>query len=146
MRYPMETNRVPLENWFVLCKIEDLKNGQVKSIKLMDKNIVYYRTSSGKLSAQFNRCPHMGIELSLGTIKKEQLVCRYHGWEFDTKGQLTSIPCKAQNEKLLKCSNKTFPVKEAGGWIWIWASNEEVSKPLPKYSTQNSHSYGSGQK
>ena len=62
-------------------------------MKVLGKSIVAWRAEGGAWSVVEDSCPHRMAPLSLGFINEEkQLVCRYHGWEFNGDGKATSIP------------------------------------------------------
>lgn len=63
--------------------------------------ILVRRDQGGRLSAFLNVCPHRGGPLAWpGTGHSSNLVCRYHGWAFDSSGRLLSArdfgeePCR----------------------------------------------------
>jgi phenylpropionate dioxygenase-like ring-hydroxylating dioxygenase large terminal subunit len=52
-----------------------------------------WKAEGGVWKAVEDSCPHRMAPLSLGFINNDrQLVCRYHGWEFNGDGKATCIP------------------------------------------------------
>lgn len=66
-----------------------------------------------------DRCPHRGVELSLGRIVEGCLECPFHGWRFDGDGSCTKVPLNpdAKRERL---SAQALPVVERGGMIFVY--------------------------
>ena len=75
-------------------------------------------------------CPHRMAPLSLGYVGEEgQLVCRYHGWEFNGEGKAVSIPMSTDDaaeatacESPRSCAT-SFPVQESAGVLWVWPTS-----------------------
>ena len=71
-------------------------------------------------------CPHRLAPLSEGRIEPDgTLLCTYHAWRFNAKGECTSIPhAKKETEARLKAIPKAcaiqHPVQEAQGLLWVW--------------------------
>lgn len=86
----------------VVCQIEDIEPGKMKSDKLGIIPIVICRTQDGEFYAYANRCLHQGAPLSEGALMGENkrtnthgeydyikegeiLRCPWHGMEYDVK-------------------------------------------------------------
>jgi vanillate O-demethylase monooxygenase subunit len=54
--------------------------------------IVFYRQTNGALCAFEDCCPHRLLPLSMGYLKGDHLVCKYHGLEFDACGECVWMP------------------------------------------------------
>lgn len=78
---------------------------------------VLYRDSKQKIIMLEDRCPHRGASLSQGWNKNDNLVCPYHGWEFDKSGSLVKMP--SHETSLPNCSIKKYKVTEIGGFVWV---------------------------
>ena len=51
-----------------------------------------FSTPKGEPAALEDRCCHRTAKLSKGWIKNGNIVCGYHGWEYDRDGKLVNIP------------------------------------------------------
>ena len=44
--------------------------------------VVFWRGQDGTARAWADRCPHRGMRLSFGYVRRNTLTCIYHGWSF----------------------------------------------------------------
>lgn len=118
-----------IEGWYWVCKTADLKKKRAMKFKLLEKDVVVFRTASGALVCLDAFCPHMGAHLGEGNVEGESIRCLFHNWKFGKTGQCTDIPC-ADAKVLVKPTTQAWPVAEHYGLIWIYAGRE-VQAPLP---------------
>lgn len=86
--------------------------------RICGRDLVLFRTESGRLAALEDRCTHRHAPLSLGTVNGETIQCGYHGLCFDAGGVCVHIPGQASIPPRARV--EAFVVREAHGWIWIW--------------------------
>ncbi len=77
--------------WYVAGWASEFKS-QLKSITILERNIVAYRTSNGQVVALDDRCPHKFLPLSKGQLIEDQIVCGYHGLTFGGDGVCKRVP------------------------------------------------------
>ena len=103
--------------------------------RLMDVNIVVYRTESG-LTAARDLCIHRGAALSLGWMDeaRENVVCPMHGLHYDHQGRCTKIPslCDSAHKIPEKMRLTTYQVCERYGLVWVCLKPEAI-RPLPEW-------------
>src|SRR5262249_6118774 len=92
------------------------------------RELVLYRSTSGRVTALDAYCPHMGAHLAEGKVEGEALRCLFHYWKFDAAGKCIEIPC--QPECGFVPPIQTWQVAEKYGLIWLWAG-KEPSHELP---------------
>jgi len=76
-------------------------------------------------------CPHRGAPLSKGFVQNGTLTCRYHGWQFNTKGENTCVPVK---NKSVACSLQKVHVGIEFGIIWV---SKYVDAHIPVLSKES---------
>ncbi|PSB54474.1 aromatic ring-hydroxylating oxygenase subunit alpha [Chamaesiphon polymorphus] len=107
-----------------------------KLIKILDREIVLYRTADGRIQAIDNNCIHRGAALANGWLENDCIVCPYHGWQYRTDGTCSKIPSQAATATIPKSAKMTvYPVGEKYGWIWLFLSDgaaEEIPT-LPNF-------------
>src|SRR5262249_49514993 len=66
-------------------------------------------------------CPHLGADLSRGTVCGEHLRCPFHGFEFDRDGRCVATPYGAPPPK---ARVRTLPVREQNGIVLVFWDEE----------------------
>ncbi|MFM6194680.1 MAG: Rieske 2Fe-2S domain-containing protein [Planktothrix sp.] len=113
------------QQWYPLVLLVDLDPQYPKPITLLGMRLVIWKPKDQQHYQVFlDECPHRLAPLSEGRIdeKTGNLMCSYHGWEFNSKGTCTRIP-QAENPQLVKdkfCV-QTFPTREQQEILWVWA-------------------------
>ena len=131
-----------LQHWYPISPIEDLDPQVPTPILLLGRKFVVWKPkSSDRYCVFLDRCPHRLAPLSEGRIddKTGNLMCSYHGWQFDPQGVCTHIP-QAENPDLVAKNRdrycvKTLPVQEVNGLLWVWPDPDSAeiahTQPLP---------------
>jgi nitrite reductase/ring-hydroxylating ferredoxin subunit len=97
------------------------------------QELVLFRNSEGVAVALEDRCPHRRVPLSIGHVKGGHLQCAYHGWTFNgSSGACTSIPNLGEKERVpAQYAARSFPVREAHGFVLVWLGAGAPSGELP---------------
>jgi 3-phenylpropionate/trans-cinnamate dioxygenase ferredoxin component len=69
-------------NYVKAVNVNDLKDGEKKKITLEGHDIMLARLGN-KYYAVANRCPHLGGNLSHGTLEGTVITCPLHGSQYD---------------------------------------------------------------
>ncbi len=118
-RFPMP---MPF-GWFCIGYSDDVAVGEVVNVSYFERDMVLFRTASGKLGLTDPACPHLGAHLGHGgTVQGESIRCPFHHWQYDTDGVITDIPYASQIPPKWqgKPCLKTYPVCEHNEVIWAW--------------------------
>lgn len=109
-------------HWYVAGLDEEFGDTP-KAKTLLERSIVFFRVKSGELVALQNRCLHRSFPLADGMVQGDNLVCGYHGIEYDANGNIVRIPCQDRipNRKLRK-----YPLRKKGPYVFIWMGDEEA--------------------
>lgn len=120
--------------WYPVFWAHELKPGDVVSVRVWESSLALYRDMDGTVNTMADACPHKGVELHLGEVHGNNLVCPYHGWEFDKSGNCVSIPYLPKVQKLPCAKARSYPTREAYGIIWIFPGAAELAEeqPLPE--------------
>lgn len=137
------------QQWYPILPVSYLDDKPV-SITVLDKDLVVWRNKSGDshdvVSVFLDCCPHRMAPLSTGKVVKDEetgsynIACRYHGFEFDAKGQTSKIPMMkqpadgtTQSSKLSKigmCA-RAYPTRTYGGLVYAYLGEYETEEELP---------------
>ena len=117
------------KNWYPVSPINYLDSSKPNAITLLGKKLVIWKNNQDNWVVMDDVCPHKLIELSSGKIDSnaENIVCRYHGWCFDSKGNCTKIPAIDSDDPAMKtaCSSKRakvkiYPNQVLQELLWVW--------------------------
>lgn len=114
-------------HWYPVVWADQLQAGQVTPIKIWQKSIAVYRDTQGRVYALEDACPHKGIELHLGKVSGDRLVCPYHGWEFDGSGECVNIPYFSEGQKLPCAFARSYPAQEQYGIVWVFPGEPDLA-------------------
>ena len=116
-----------IEGWYWVIPARSLSKGKVKSVELLGRELIIYRSTEGELICCDAYCPHMGTHLGAGIVENGGIRCPSHGWKFDGEGICIEVPCIGE---ALPLKIKTWSVAEKYGLIWVW-TGKIPQQPLP---------------
>lgn len=120
--------------WHPVARVADIADQPV-AVRLLDQEIVLYRTSTG-LTAAADLCAHRGAPLSLGRLREGRLACAYHGYCYDAAGRCTAIPAHPDAPIPAKLHLRVFRSAERYGLLWVCLdphSSREIP-PFPEFA------------
>jgi len=102
--------------WFPAVFSKDLTKDLMVPFELFGETWVAFRDADGLAACLRDECAHRACPLSLGKMKDGEVMCAYHGWQFDRKGSCTKMPsCKPTSARV-----DTLPITEFDGFVWVW--------------------------
>jgi 3-ketosteroid 9alpha-monooxygenase subunit A len=105
--------------WFRALFSSELDPGAVKRLEILGRELVAFRTESGKAAISDPHCPHLGAHLGHGgRVVGESLRCPFHHWEFGVDGGCTRVPYAKRIPP--KARLRTWPVTERNGMVMIY--------------------------
>jgi len=72
---------VLLNDWHVVGYADDFQAGTIYPTRLLERDLIVWRSESGQIHVWEDLCIHRGARLSKGWISNDHVVCPYHGWE-----------------------------------------------------------------
>lgn len=123
----MFSGNYPRNSWYVAGRSEDFSR-DLKSLKLFDRKIVFYRKNDGTAVALEDACPHRKLPLSNGTLEGDTVVCGYHGLTFDCSGACVAAPTQ-EGSIPRRARVGSYPIIEKYGFVWIWPGDPEAADP-----------------
>ncbi|WP_427158405.1 Rieske 2Fe-2S domain-containing protein [Aliinostoc sp. HNIBRCY26] len=130
------------QHWYPVSPIEDIDPQIPTPVMILGLRLVIWKPKSSDTYRVFlDQCPHRLAPLSEGRVddKTGNLMCSYHGWQFDAEGVCTHIP-QAENPEVVVKNRDNFcvqalPVRQVNDLLWVWPdihSPELAEKtPLP---------------
>jgi nitrite reductase/ring-hydroxylating ferredoxin subunit len=115
--------KIPLKphptGWYVVSASHELKKGDIVTRKFCGKDIVIFRTQSGKACVSDAHCPHMGAHLAHGgVVEGETIQCPFHHFCFDTNGNCTATGYGTKPSPKMKLG--IWHYREKNGFIICW--------------------------
>ena len=130
--------------WFPVCSRDDLQAMHIVETELLGRELAVWRGSGGSVNVWANRCPHLGMRLSVGAILGGELRCAYHGYRYaEGSGMCTSVPAQPGRAPPRSLCADTYPVFEAGNLVWTRPARDASAGAAPPPIAQDSTSlYG----
>ena len=110
---------VLLDDWHPVAAARDVPADTPLPVRLLERELVLWRDSTGRIAAWDDRCPHRGARLSIGSVVDGELACRYHGWRFDGSGRCTHMPAQPDFRPSPGVRADVFQACERYGLIWV---------------------------
>jgi len=113
--------------WYVAGWSSDFDRS-LRPLRILDEEIVIYRTGDGKPVALEDACPHRKLPLSKGYLKGDNVECGYHGLTFDCSGACVRAPTQ---EGMIpkRAVVKSYPTVDRWNLLWIWMGDPERADP-----------------
>ena len=73
------------------------------------------------------------MSLALGRNEDEGLRCLYHGWKFAVDGTILDMPNCPDLRLAPNVKAKTYPIREAGGFLWAYLGPADKMPPFPTW-------------
>ena len=116
--------------WYLVCPSDELKN-EIKKYKILGEEIILFRNPDKTITALEDRCCHRNVNLSLGFLNNDKVVCGYHGWEYNKTGACVQIPSQLPGDKIPPTAKiKTYPVQDFNKWVWIFIGEPEKASQV----------------
>lgn len=105
--------------WFQIGWSEQLAVGEVKPMHFFGRELVAYRTESGRLVVLDAYCEHLGAHLGHGgSVHGDDIQCPFHGWRWSPKGRNTCIPYQEATNRARRIP--TWSAAERDGVMYLW--------------------------
>ena len=122
----MKRPTFPLNAWYAAAYDVELKRALLPRT-ICSKPIVLYRKENGTPAALADACWHRLVPLSFGRLDGDNVVCGYHGLEYDETGRCVYMP--SQDTINPSACVKSYPVAEKHRFVWIWPGEPALADP-----------------
>ena len=114
--------------WYVIGTKTDFPVNKPVKATIWNKNYVVWRTANDTYVGLDDSCTHKGAALSKGKICNNNVVCPYHGYEFDSNGILTKVPGICFRPSPIYDLPK-YQVIEKNGWVYLNTYYNKTDSP-----------------
>jgi vanillate O-demethylase monooxygenase subunit len=103
--------------WYVVAFGHELQRSLLKRT-VLGQRLVLFRKKDGTPIALDDRCAHRSFPLSAGTLDEDTVVCKYHGFRYNSAGDCIQVPSQPSCPKGIGV--RSFPLVERGPFVWAW--------------------------
>ena len=111
--FELEMERIFGRAWLVMGHESQVRAaGDFFTTRLAREPVIVVRQEDGSVAVLVNRCAHLGATVCAERRGNTQrFVCPYHGWSYDTAGQLRAVPIPSgyKNENLSPLGLRRVP-------------------------------------
>lgn len=122
----MTVAKFPMNAWYAAAWDVEIKRALLPRT-ICGKPVVLYRKQDGSPAALADACWHRLLPLSKGELHGDNVICGYHGLEFDDTGRCVYMP--SQDTINPSACVQTFPVEERHRFIWLWPGDPALADP-----------------
>ncbi len=122
--FKLSHHHYPRNAWYVAAWSSEVGR-ELFERTILGERVVFYRKTDGQPVALDGRCAHRRFPLVAGALVGDEVMCRYHGWQYDADGACTTIP--SQQRVPPGCKIRSYPVVELWNWIWIWTGDPALA-------------------
>jgi phenylpropionate dioxygenase-like ring-hydroxylating dioxygenase large terminal subunit len=114
-----------MNSWYCVGWSVDLHERPL-GIRVLDQELVLFRTSDGTPIALDGRCPHRFAPLSRGKVRGDEIECCYHGLRFNRAGLCTVNP---HGKGIIppRAKVRSYPMQDRNGALWVWMGDPELA-------------------
>ncbi len=127
-------------DWYGVARSVDLQPGVLVPVRLLDANVVLWRTESGEVCAWDDRCPHRSVKLSQGKIVDNTVICSYHGLAYAPDGRCVNVPAHPDYTPPKQACVRRYAVQEKYGLVFV--SLGEPQQEIPNFAEWHDPAYG----
>lgn len=121
--------------WYAACFASEVTTEPLPRTVLGTWLVLWRPTLDAAVSVAHDVCAHRDAPLSKGWVSNCHLVCPYHGWEWDSRGQTQRIPQFPDAPHPTKSGLTMVFSLERYGVVWVCLDDDPIVgiPPLPEY-------------
>lgn len=114
-------------SWYLFCEGNELKT-EPRTKRLLGRDLVAFRTASGRVAVLDAHCSHLGADLGCGKVLGESIQCPFHNWRYDLDGRCVEVPGASSIPTFAR--QRCYPAQERHGYVFVFNGREPLF-PLP---------------
>ena len=118
--------------WYPVIRSADLTTTPHR-VRILAHDFVAFRDPGGKAAVLSDTCIHRGASLAGGKCMKDGTVqCPYHGWRYNTRGEVVRIPSIGIDAKIpARARVDSYPVEEKYGIVFAFLGDLPAAERPP---------------
>jgi 3-ketosteroid 9alpha-monooxygenase subunit A len=113
--------------WHCLGLAERFRETGPHAVEAFGTKLVVFADSSGALHVLDAYCRHMGGDLTMGTVKGDQVACPFHDWRWGGDGRCTQVPYAHRVPP--RARTRAWATLEQNQQLFVW--NDPQGAPPP---------------
>jgi phenylpropionate dioxygenase-like ring-hydroxylating dioxygenase large terminal subunit len=109
--------------WHCLGPAEDYRDGRPHAIEAFGTKLVVFADRRGEIRILDARCPHMGGDLSHGSVVGDAIDCPIHRWRWDGNGE-------AAGGSPHPTPTRAWPTLERDRLLFVWHGPDGEPQPV----------------
>ncbi len=114
--------------WHCLGLADPFRDGTPHAVQAFGTKLVVFADSGGRLNVLDAYCRHMGGDLTMGTLKGDQVACPFHDWRWGGDGKCARIPYARRVPPTAR--TRSWTTLERNGHLFVW--HDPRGKPPPE--------------
>jgi nitrite reductase/ring-hydroxylating ferredoxin subunit len=111
------------------------------SKRMLGRELVAFRTASGRFVVAQANCAHMGADLGCGKVVGEAIQCPFHGWRYGADGKCRFVPGGMAIPAFARL--QVYPAVERHGYLFFF-NGPEALFPLPFFFGEDPAAFVAG--
>jgi 5,5'-dehydrodivanillate O-demethylase len=103
-----------------------------KFVRVLGENLVLFRDTQGRVGMLADGCSHRGASLCYGRVEERGISCAYHGWLYDTEGNILETPPERNDAIIRSVKQRSYPVRKFVGLYWAYMG-PQPAPVIPNY-------------
>lgn len=109
------------DGWYRVASSADVAPGAVIPLHFFGRDLIAFRGEGGSAHVLDAYCAHLGAHIGRGGfVDGEDVVCPFHNWRYDGRGQNVAIPYRDKPHRAAKLTR--WPMVEVNGHLFVWNS------------------------
>jgi 5,5'-dehydrodivanillate O-demethylase len=119
--------------WYPIAPKQELTDEQpTRFVRLLGEDLVLFRDTQGRVGLLADHCSHRGASLCYGRVEDRGISCAYHGWLYDTEGNILETPPERNDAIMRQVKQTAYPVQEFVGLYWAYLGPAPAPM-IPRY-------------
>jgi len=119
--------------WARVARSEELGARGVLPLRYFGRDLVAFRSESGRAAVLDAHCRHLGAHLGIGgRVEGEGLRCPFHAWQWNAQGRCIDIPYAKRIP--VGASIRAWQSCERNGFLFVWfhALDQPPAEAVPE--------------
>ena len=107
--------------WHPVAVAQELTpTSPTKFLRVLGEDLVLFLDKSGRVGLLADHCSHRGASLLYGRVEERGISCAYHGWLYDTAGNILETPPERNEAIMRSVKHPAYPVQKLVGLYWAY--------------------------